>query len=135
MSDTNYSDKFSTPVLTPGKSFILGYTNEKDGIYSNVPVIIFDDFTTDSRLVDFPFKVKSSAMKIISVKKCCDIQYLAMFMSKARLIVDTHKRYWISEYSKIAIPIPPLAEQERIVKCLRNLYQEFDAILKIVVAS
>lgn len=67
VSSTNYDNAYSTPVLTAGKSFIIGYTNEATGIFSNIPCIIFDDFTTDSKLVDFPFKVKSSAMKILTI--------------------------------------------------------------------
>ena len=59
VEDTNYNNKYKTPVLTAGKSFILGYTNELSGIYDNLPCIIFDDFTTESKFVDFPFKVKS----------------------------------------------------------------------------
>ena len=64
----NYSDEFKTPVLTAGKTFILGYTDETKGIYkaSETPVIIFDDFTTANKWVDFDFKAKSSAMKMIT---------------------------------------------------------------------
>ena len=76
---------FQLPVLTAGKSFIIGYTDEIEGIYNNLPCIIFDDFTTDSRLVDFPFKVKSSAMKILQVNKVIDIEYVSLFMSITRL--------------------------------------------------
>ena len=68
VNTTDYDDSFETPVLTAGQSFILGYTDETDGIKSasNLePVIIFDDFTTGSHYVDFPFKVKSSAMKLL----------------------------------------------------------------------
>ena len=100
VESTAYDDSYSTPVLTAGKSFIIGYTNEATGIYSNLPCIIFDDFTTDSKLVDFPFKVKSSAMKILKVHKDIEVDYVAMFMSITKLVGDTHKRYWISEYSK-----------------------------------
>ena len=128
VQDTSYSDMYTIPVLTAGKSFILGYTNEDFGIYENVPTIIFDDFTTDSRLVEFPFKVKSSAMKIIQVKRGLNIEYVALFMSITRLIGETHKRYWISEYSKIALPFPPLDEQKRIVKKVKALYCELDKI-------
>ena len=101
VESTAYDDSYSTPVLTAGKSFIIGYTNEATGIYSNLPCIIFDDFTTDSKLVDFPFKVKSSAMKILKVHKDIEVDYVAMFMSITKLVGDTHKRYWISEYSKL----------------------------------
>lgn len=126
---TNYSDEYDIPVLTAGKSFILGYTSEKEGIYNKLPTIIFDDFTTDSRLVDFPFKVKSSAMKILQVNKEINIHYVAYFMSITRLVGDTHKRYWISEYSKILIPLPPINEQNRIVQAIEVIDENFKAII------
>lgn len=128
VQSTDYNAHYKTPVLTAGKSFILGYTNEKNGICSNLPVIIFDDFTTDSRYVDFPFKVKSSAMKILHVKEDVNIQYVCHFMSVTRLIGDTHKRYWISEYSKLVIPLPPLNEQKRIVARIEELFAVLDGI-------
>ena len=117
VNSTDYDDRYLTPVLTAGKSFVIGYTNETEGIYQNTPCIIFDDFTTDSKLVDFPFKVKSSAMKILKVADDIEIEYVAMFMNITRLIGDTHKRYWISEYSKLCIPIPPKDEQKLL--CLQ----------------
>ncbi len=126
VSDTDYSDSYYTPVLTAGKSFILGYTNEDFGVYDHLPVIIFDDFTTDTHLVDFPFKVKSSAMKILTVKPGINIEFVSYFMSITRLVGDTHKRYWISEYSKLEIPIPPLGEQERIVSKVRSVFTVLD---------
>ena len=130
VKSTDYDDTYTTPVLTAGKSFIIGHTNETNGIYEKLPCIIFDDFTTDSKLVDFPFKVKSSAMKILQVKEGINIEYIAMFMSITRLIGDTHKRYWISEYSKIEIPIPPQNEQDRIVKKVRLLLSRLDEIME-----
>ena len=128
VQSTNYSDAYKTPVLTAGKSFILGYTNETTGIYDQLPAIIFDDFTTDSRFVDFPFKVKSSAMKILQVNREVNIRYVAYFMSITQLVGDTHKRYWISEYSKIPIPIPPKQEQDRIVKKIAEIEDRLNKI-------
>ena len=128
VQSTEYSPQYKTPVLTAGKSFIIGYTNETKGVFKDVPVIIFDDFTTDSKFVDFPFKVKSSAMKILRVKDGINIQYVCQFMSITRLIGDTHKRYWISEYSKIPIPVPPRAEQDRIINKVNELFQILDCI-------
>lgn len=130
VDSTNYNDTYPIPVLTAGKSFIIGYTNEVKGIYSHLPCIIFDDFTTDSKLVDFPFKVKSSAMKILQVKKDIEIDFVAMFMSVTRLIGDTHKRYWISEYSKLPIPIPPYAEQKRIIDVVHKAFAKLDTIME-----
>ena len=129
VSSTNYDDSYLTPVLTAGKSFIIGYTDEEEGLYSKLPCIIFDDFTTASKLVTFPFKVKSSAMKILQVNQNISIKYVAAFMSITQLIGDTHKRYWISEYSKLPIPIPPKEVQERIVTAIDNLFNVLDAIM------
>ena len=130
VESTAYDDSYSTPVLTAGKSFIIGYTNEATGIYSNLPCIIFDDFTTDSKLVDFPFKVKSSAMKILKVHKDIEVDYVAMFMSITKLVGDTHKRYWISEYSKLEIPIPSKAEQKRIIHAIHGIFTQLDLIME-----
>ena len=130
VNSTSYNDSYPIPVLTAGKSFIIGYTNEVKGIYSKLPCIIFDDFTTDSKFVDFPFKVKSSAMKILQVRKDVEVEYVAMFMSTTRLIGDTHKRYWISEYSKLTIPIPPKAEQKRIVDTVHTAFAKLDTIME-----
>ena len=128
VDSTDYSDDYTMPVLTAGKSFIIGHTNERTGICTDVPVIIFDDFTTDSKFVNFPFKVKSSAMKILHPKVDINLKYIAYFMSTTRLVGTTHKRYWISEYSKIKIPIPPKEEQDKIVFLIEKFYSLMDSI-------
>jgi len=128
VESTDYSDAYKMPVLTAGKSFVIGHTNETAGVFNNVPVIIFDDFTTDSKYVDFPFKVKSSAMKILHVKHGVNIKYIYYFMSITRLVGKTHKRYWISEYSKLDIPLPPYNEQCRIVDAIEHINNRIDDI-------
>ena len=130
VESTDYSELYDIPVLTAGKSFIIGHTHEQDGVCRDVPVIIFDDFTTDSKYVDFPFKVKSSAMKILHVKRGINVKYVAYFMSVTRLIGETHKRYWISEYSKVIIPLPPKEEQDKIVDMIELLSNSLDSIVE-----
>lgn len=133
VNSTEYDDSYSTPVLTPGKTFILGYTNEENGIYKvkNSKVIIFDDFTTASRLVDFDFKVKSSAMKILKSSDCdkFNIEYLYYYLKTINVINDTHKRYWISEYAPLKIRIHSYREQILIVKYINNCFTFLDNIL------
>lgn len=126
VKSTKYDDSYKTPVLTAGKSFILGYTNELDGIFTQTPVIIFDDFTTDTKFVDFDFKVKSSAMKILHPKENIDIKFVYYLMQTIQYRSDTHKRYWISQYAKIKIPIPPLEIQRRIVKRLDEAFSRIE---------
>ena len=135
VNSVNYSDKYQTPVLTAGKTFILGYTNEKEGIFpvEKLPVMIFDDFTTAMKLVDFPFKVKSSAMKILhSKKEKADIKFLFYVMQKIEFAHDEHKRYWISQYSKIKIPLPPLGVQKAIVAEIDGYQNIIDGAKQVV---
>src|SRR3989344_1608599 len=124
VSSTDYRDEFSIPVLTAGKSFLLGNTNEKNGIFpkEKLPVIIFDDFTTAIKFVDFPFKVKSSAMKILHAKKNeVDIRFLFYKMLTIKFSHAQHKRYWISECSNFKIPLPPIETQKQIVERLDKI--------------
>ena len=116
VSSTDYNDKYKTPVLTAGKSFILGYTNETQGVYTALPVIIFDDFTTASQYVNFEFKVKSSAMKILTPNTALVLpKFIYYRMQIIQFDHSTHKRYWIQQYSKIKVSIPPIPVQEQIV--------------------
>lgn len=127
VESTKYSEKYKTPVLTAGKSFIIGYTNEETGIYNSLPVIIFDDFTTSSQYVNFKFKVKSSAMKILTANTDLVLpKYIFYRMQIINLDHSTHKRYWIQHYSKLKIQIPTLSEQERIIRKIEELFSELD---------
>lgn len=128
VESTDYSDSYSVPVLTAGKSFILGYTNEMDGVFDKTPVIIFDDFTTATQYVNFPFKVKSSAMKILHINKDLVLpKYIYYRIQIIQFDHSTHKRYWIQQYSKIRVSIPPIPEQERIVARIEELFSQLDA--------
>lgn len=127
VSSTDYNDKYKTPVLTAGKSFILGYTNETLGVYTALPVIIFDDFTTASQYVNFGFKVKSSAMKILTPNTDLVLpKFIYYRMQIIQFDHSTHKRYWIQQYSKIKVSIPPIPVQEQIVSRIEELFSELD---------
>lgn len=127
VESTDYNDAYKTPVLTAGKTFILGYTNETKGIFDRLPVIIFDDFTTASQYVNFKFKVKSSAMKILNINTDLVIpKYIYYKMQVINIDHSTHKRYWIQQYSKIKIKVPPIPEQQRIVSRIEELFSSLD---------
>jgi type I restriction enzyme S subunit len=120
---TLYNNDHKTPVLTAGQTFILGYTDETIGIYkaSKVkPAIIFDDFTTSFHWVDFDFKVKSSAMKILTPKlnTAIDFRFVYYAMKCIAYNPQDHARQWISQYSNFTIPFPPLPIQQEIVSIL-----------------
>lgn len=125
VESTDYDNSYNIPVLTAGQTFILGYTNENFGIYKaslEIPTIIFDDFTTSFHWVDFDFKVKSSAMKMLRPKETFEgsFKYIFYAMKCIKYEAVDHSRHWISKYSQFEIPVPPIEVQEEIVSILNN---------------
>ena len=125
------------PVLTAGQTFILGYTDETEGIFcasKDNPVIIFDDFTTSFHWVDFDFKIKSSAMKMLRPRADMNISFRFVYYAMKCIKYQTleHSRQWISKYSQLEIPLPPMEVQNEIVRildCFTQLEAELEAEL------
>lgn len=117
VEDTEYTNE-GTPVLTANKAFVLGYTLETDGIYDNGDCIIFDDFTLDCKYVDFPFKVKSSAIKILTAKNKELLRYTFEFLKYLDLSTEEHKRHYIAETQNQEIILPT----EQMVKTIAHIF-------------
>ena len=131
-----YENEFATPVVTPGKTFILGYTDETDGIYpasSHKPVIIFDDFTSATQWVDFPFKAKSSAMKILTTKAKDPylLRYIYHVIQTINYAPQNHARQYISTYSTFRIPVP----RTRVLKNIVSDLDKFDTLVNDLYAG
>ena len=117
------------PVLTANKSFVLHYTDEEFGVCSDIPAIIFDDFTTDCKYVTFPFKVKSSAIKLLYARHDrVSLRYVYERMELIRFPLVTHKRFYISEYQNIEFLVPSYDEQVAIVSALFDMDAEIVAL-------
>ena len=117
VENTEYTNE-GTPVLTANKAFVLGYTLETDGIYDKGDCIIFDDFTLDCKYVDFPFKVKSSAIKILTAKNKELLRYTFEFLKYLDLSTEEHKRHYIAETQNQEFILPT----EQIVKTIAYIF-------------
>ena len=117
VENTEYANE-GTPVLTANKAFVLGYTLETDGIYDKGDCIIFDDFTLDCKYVDFPFKVKSSAIKILTAKNKELLRYTFEFLKYLDLSTEEHKRHYIAETQNQEFILPT----EQIVKTIAYIF-------------
>jgi len=134
VKSTNYDERYDTPVLTAGQTFTLGYTDETEGVYpasADDPVVIFDDFTTAFKWVDFPFKAKSSAMKMLTAKPggVVSLRYAWYAMQTTSYAPQDHARQWIGTYSQFRIPVPPMEIQDEVVRTL-DLFISLDAELE-----
>lgn len=129
VKSTDYNNKYPIPVLTAGKTFILGYSNETEGIYpsSKSPVLLFDDFTGDIKYVDFDFKIKSSAAKIIIPKNSSqNIKYYFYLLKHRKIISTEHQRLWISKVSNLSIQEVNSSVQASIVSVLDNINESIN---------
>ena len=117
VENTEYTTE-GTPVLTANKAFVLGYTSETNGIYDKGDCIIFDDFTLDCKYVDFPFKVKSSAIKILTAKNKELLRYTFEFLKYLDLSTEEHKRHYIAETQNQEIILPT----EQMVKTIAHIF-------------
>lgn len=125
---TNYivkSDKYiengETPILTANKAFLLGYTIENEGVYNKSDCIILDDFTLDFKYVNFPFKIKSSAIKILTAKKDIELRYFYEYLLFLGLTSHEHKRHYISEVAPLPLYLPSIDEQRNALSVLNSI--------------
>ena len=128
VEDTEYTNE-GTPVLTANKAFVLGYTLETDGIYDKGDCIIFDDFTLDCKYVDFPFKVKSSAIKILTAKNKELLRYTFEFLKYLDLSTEEHKRHYIAETQNQEFILPT----EQIVKTIAHIFSTLSVRMETAV--
>ncbi len=131
VDSTEYSDSCPIPVLTANKAYILGFTDETYGVYEKGECIIFDDFTMDVKYVDFPFKVKSSAIKILSAKEDVDLYFMYEYFQYLGLVSEEHKRHYISEIEPLNIVRPSLNTQRKFSKFLRSIDKSISFAIKL----
>lgn len=122
----HYSNTYETPVLTANKAFILGYTNELDGIYDKGDVLIYDDFTMEVKYVDFPFKVKSSTIKMLTLQSGIDLYFMFTLLKSLGLQPKGHQRSYISILEPMEVNIPCYEEQTIASRIFRLLDKQIE---------
>jgi len=131
--ENNHVKHGAVPVLTAGKSFILGYSNNQESAYKNLPAILFDDFTTEVRYLDYPFMVKSSATKFLNTKTDkYDIKFLFYWLNHLNYPIEAHERHWIRRFSKFTPTLPPLPEQQDIASVLSDFDELIDNLTELI---
>ncbi len=136
VKSTEYSEHGNIPVLTANKAFILGYTDEIFGICQNFPAIVFDDFTTDNKFATFPFKVKSSAIKLLYPKhERVSLRFVFERMQLIDFPLGNHKRYYISEYQNLELSVPDYEEQRAIAEVLSDVDGLINALDALITCS
>ena len=128
VENTEYTAE-GIPVLTANKAFVLGYTSETNGMYDKGDCIIFDDFTLDCKYVDFPYKIKSSAIKILTAKNKELLRYTFEFLKYLDLSTEEHKRHYIAETQNQEFILPTM----HIVSTIAHAFSALSLRMKYVV--
>ena len=63
-----YDETGSHPIIDQGQELIAGYSDEEQGLFTNVPAIVFGDHTRCVKYVDEPFFAGADGVKILKPK-------------------------------------------------------------------
>lgn len=123
--------KGSFPVVSQGQDFIDGYVDDKTKLIcaNENPIVLFGDHTRVVKYIDFDFVVGADGTKIIKPLKILESKYL--YFATQAIVEKIEDRGYGRHFSLLSnsfLPLPPLAEQQRIVTAIENAFAEFDAM-------
>ncbi len=116
-----YLENGKNIIVDQGQNIIAGYTNLEDGLYTDVPAIIFGDHTRIIKYVDIPFFLGADGVKLLKSKDSnANYKYLYYALKNARIPDTGYNRHfkWLKE---VNIEYPDSNVQEKVVKILDKI--------------
>lgn len=120
------------PVVGQGAKFIDGYTDLFDQVLDDPPILLFGDHTRNVKFLDFPFAVGADGAKLLK-SLLIDAKYcyiLLLFCAKTM-----RNRGYARHFSllvQLYLPLPPLAEQKRIVAKIEDLLKSCEKLRQVI---
>ncbi|MCL2677274.1 MAG: restriction endonuclease subunit S, partial [Streptococcaceae bacterium] len=102
-------------VVSQGANLFDGFTNESEKVIDDLPLIMFGDHTRNVKYIDFPFVIGADGTKF---HKALGIESLYLYYWMKWATNSMYNRGYARHYTllkKVYIPLPPLAEQQRII--------------------
>ena len=130
-----YGERGKYVIIDQGQDQIAGYTNREEGLFKEVPVIIFGDHTRVIKYVDEPFFLGADGVKVLRSKdNNANYKYLYYALKNAKIPNTGYNRHfkWLKE---VCIKYPKREEQDMIVDILDNvseiIYKRKDELSKL----
>lgn len=136
--DYNHEGKY--PIIDQSSKNVIGDTDEIDGLYNDVPVIIFGDHTRRFKLVEEPFFIGADGTKVLKLRSSVyDYKFIYYYLLHKKIPDTGYNRHfkWVKE---LEFPEIPRSIQSDIVKKLEvlndlissknKLLESFDILIK-----
>ena len=138
---SEYGKRGKYIIIDQGQSQIAGYTDREEGVFEELPVIVFGDHTRTIKYVDKPFFLGADGVKVLRSKDSnANYKYLYYALKSAK-IPDTGYNRHFKWLKKIQINYPDNNRQEEIVQILdkvsdiiKNRESELSALDELIKA-
>lgn len=138
---SEYGKRGKYIIIDQGQSQIAGYTDREEGVFEELPVIVFGDHTRTIKYVDKPFFLGADGVKVLRSKDSnANYKYLYYALKSAK-IPDTGYNRHFKWLKKIQINYPDNNRQEEIVQILdkvsdiiKNRESELSALDELIQA-
>lgn len=108
-------------IIDQGQEQVAGYTDLEDGVFENIPAIIFGDHTRIVKYIDKPFFLGADGVKVLRSRfQDANYRYLYYALEYVKIPNTGYNRHfkWLKE-SKIQYPCAE--KQEEIVSVLNGV--------------
>ena len=131
----DYNNEGKYPIIDQSSKNVISYTDEIDGLYKDVPVIIFGDHTRRFKLVEEPFFIGADGTKVLKLcSSVYDYKFIYYYLLHKKIPDTGYNRHfkWVKE---IEFPEIPRSIQSDIVKkfeVLNDLISSKNKLLELL---
>lgn len=130
----DYNNKGKYPIIDQSSKNVIGYTDEVDGLYKDVPVIIFGDHTRRFKLVEEPFFIGADGTKVLKLcSSVYDYKFIYYYLLHKKIPDTGYNRHfkWVKELEFPEIPRSIQSDIVQKFEVLNDLISRKNKLLEL----